>query len=479
MAKTVVGLFDTMDEAQQVVQDLVNAGFDRNDIGLVARDAKNEYQNISGDRATGDGGDGNNAGEGAGAGAVGGTVVGGIVGLLVGIGALAIPGIGPVIAAGTLGTVLGTTALGAGIGAAAGGLIGALVGMGVPEEDAKAYSEGVRRGGALVTVKSSDESADDAYDIIQRHNPVDIDERSGQWKQSGWNGFDENAKPYNAQEIDTYRNQQVRPAAATTTNTTNTANTNTAARTTGANVNTARNLNDRGEAVLPVVEEELQVGKRQVQTGGVRVYSHVEQRPVEEQVNLREERVDVNRRPVNRPVSDADMAAFKEGTIEVTTTAEQPVVNKQARVVEEVVVNKDVQERNQTIRDNVRRTDVEVEQLGAQNTPRTGTMRFEDYDTDFRNNYQTRYANSGLTYDQYSPAYRYGYDLANNQRYAGRRWEDIQNDVRTDWERRNPNSKWDQFKDSVRYAWDRAATGAKNTVTGNDNTNYNNTNRSI
>jgi hypothetical protein len=85
-----------------------------------------------------------------------------------------------------------------------------------------------------------------------------------------------------------------------------------------------------------------------------------------------------------------------------------------------------------------------------------------------------------LSYDQYSPAYRYGYKLVNNQRYSGRRWEDIESDVLRDWESRNPNSKWEQFKDSVRYAWDRATTRAKNAVTGDDNTSYNNTtNRSL
>jgi uncharacterized protein (TIGR02271 family) len=121
-----------------------------------------------------------------------------------------------------------------------------------------------------------------------------------------------------------------------------------------------------GDVAIPVVEEELQVGKREVNRGGVRVYSHMTERPVEENVQLREEHVRVQRNPVNRPASEADFQAFKEGTIEVTETAEEAVVSKQARVVEEVVVGKDVIERTQTVRDSVRKTDVEVEEVAPE-----------------------------------------------------------------------------------------------------------------
>lgn len=131
----------------------------------------------------------------------------------------------------------------------------------------------------------------------------------------------------------------------------------------------ARMVEDK-EAVLPVIEEELQVGKREVQTGGVRVTNRVTETPVAEQVSLREEHVNVERRPVNRPVSDADAIAFREGTIEVSEKAEQAVVGKQARVVEEVVIDKQATERTQTVRDTVKRTDVEVEDLTRQDVTR-------------------------------------------------------------------------------------------------------------
>ena len=124
------------------------------------------------------------------------------------------------------------------------------------------------------------------------------------------------------------------------------------------------------EAVIPVVEEELRVGKREVEKGGVRITNRVTETPVEEEVRLREEHINVERRPVNRPVSDADNA-FQVGAIEVTESAEQAVVAKEARVVEEVVVNKDVQERTETVRDTLHRTDVDVQQVEGESLRRS------------------------------------------------------------------------------------------------------------
>lgn len=120
---------------------------------------------------------------------------------------------------------------------------------------------------------------------------------------------------------------------------------------------------ETGNTAIPIVQEELHVGKRQVQRGAVRIYSHLRETPVEEQVRLREEHIRVQRNPVNRPASEADFEALKGGTIELTETAEEAVVAKQARVVEEVTVGKDVTERTETVKDKVRRTEVDVEQI--------------------------------------------------------------------------------------------------------------------
>ena len=116
---------------------------------------------------------------------------------------------------------------------------------------------------------------------------------------------------------------------------------------------------------ISVMEEKLQVGKRDVSTGGVRIKSRIVEKPVEESLRLREERVSVNRNKVDRVASDADFANFNEGTIEMKEYAEVPVVSKEAWVVEEISLDKQVNERNETVRDTVRKTEVDIEQLDA------------------------------------------------------------------------------------------------------------------
>ena len=129
------------------------------------------------------------------------------------------------------------------------------------------------------------------------------------------------------------------------------------------------------EAVIPVVEEELAVGKRQVERGGARITTQVTEQPVEAQVNLHEEHVKIDRQAVNRPVTNADMAAFKEGVVELTETAEEPVVSKQARVVEEVRVGKTATDRTETVRDSVKKTEVEVQEFNGTGTDQPVTDR--------------------------------------------------------------------------------------------------------
>jgi len=190
--KNVVGLFENMRDAEAVVRELRDVGINDADISFASRNP--DAATMEANSYTADGH--SEAAEGAGFGATGGTIVGGLTGLLVGLGAIAIPGVGPVVAAGSLAAALGSTALGAGIGAATGGLLGALVGAGIPEEDAHIYSEGIRRGGALVMAQVDDSRVDTALDVMERHNVVDIDERGAEYRGSGWSRFDENADPY-------------------------------------------------------------------------------------------------------------------------------------------------------------------------------------------------------------------------------------------------------------------------------------------
>jgi uncharacterized membrane protein len=201
MAKTVVALYDDFDSARRAVEALVDGGFERSDISLVANDASGKYAAIYDTSVT----DADvivddedvSAGEGAGFGAV--------VGALVGLGVALIPGIGPVIAAGPLAAAL-MAGIGAATGAVTGGVVASLVDFGVPEEHAVRYAEGVRRGGALLTVHlQQDEWADRAQTIMNRYNPVDIDQRSTEWHASGWTGYDESAAPHTADQINASR----------------------------------------------------------------------------------------------------------------------------------------------------------------------------------------------------------------------------------------------------------------------------------
>jgi uncharacterized protein (TIGR02271 family) len=208
----------------------------------------------------------------------------------------------------------------------------------------------------------------------------------------------------------------------------------------------------KGEVRIPVVEEQFQMSTRQVERGGVRLYTRVTERPVEETVRLRDEAVHVERRPADRPASEADLAAAKEGTIEVTETDEEPVVRKQARVVEEVVVSKDVQEHTETVQDRVRRTEVNVEPLGAEHT--TNSRDLAAYERDFRTHATTAFASRGQAYEHWAPAYRYGYELASDPRYRDRDWASIETEGRRDWEQRHQGS-WEEFKEAIRYGWEK------------------------
>ena len=345
MTVTISKLFDDHATATRAVGELEAAGVPRSEISIVASNADNWYE--SGDyrgnetKTTGrvdrdaDGID--DRAEGAGAGAGIGAAIGGTVGLLAGLGLMAIPGVGPVVAAGWL----VATAAGALTGAAAGGLIGALTQAGVSEEDAHVYAEGVRRGGTLVTARVPEDDRARLQAILDRSG-VDIGRRREAYRQSGWNRFDENSQPYTADQVRRERQLYGQSAAA------------------------------NREGVIPVVEEELRVGKRDVDQGGVRVRSHVVETPVTEEVSLQQERVSVERRPANCPLS-ANERAFQDRTIEVEQKGQEPVVSKEARVKEEVVLNKDIQQRNQKVSDTVRRTEVEVED---ERTKRgTGTRR--------------------------------------------------------------------------------------------------------
>jgi len=195
MTQTITGLFDNYDDARRAVQDLETAGVPHGDVSIVGHDGADRTDAARlGDAEPA-------AAEDAGAGAGIGAAVGGIGGLLAGLGLLAIPGIGPVVAAGWLAATVAGVAGGALVGAAAGGLVGALTHAGVPEHDAHVYAEGVRRGGTLVTAKVDEPLVHTASTILGDNRAVNVADRRQAYEQQGWSRFDETAPAYSQDEI--------------------------------------------------------------------------------------------------------------------------------------------------------------------------------------------------------------------------------------------------------------------------------------
>ena len=193
MTTTISRLYDHYSDAQTAVRSLEAAGVPHSDISIVANNSDGTLGSGMKDR---DGNGVDDRAEGAGKGAGIGAGLGGAAGLLAGLGLLAIPGLGPVVAAGWL----AATAVGAAAGAATGGIVGALTEAGISKDDAGRYAEGVRRGGTLVTAKVAD--ADKArLDAILHKSSVNLTDRSAAWQKSGWQGYDPTSEPYDADRV--------------------------------------------------------------------------------------------------------------------------------------------------------------------------------------------------------------------------------------------------------------------------------------
>lgn len=213
-----------------------------------------------------------------------------------------------------------------------GGFFDWLFGRGVPEEEARIYHEGIGAGGALVTVRTSEAQADRVIEVLDRFDPVDVEDR--------------------IRETESPRGSVPATSAV------------------------SEGRGGESETKVPVAEEELRVGKRVAETGRVRVRSYVTEIPVHEQVALRDEKVRVERRPAESGLP-ASEDAFKERSFEVTEHGEEPVVSKTPRVKEEVVISKEADTRTETVDDRIRRTEVEVDRAAAGSKPGSETQKIE------------------------------------------------------------------------------------------------------
>ena len=297
---TVVGLFHNQADAEKAIQRLKQAGFSENQIGVAIKDRERQQDLIEGT--------GTQAAEGAATGAIGGGVLGGVIGLLAGVGALAIPGVGPIIAGGTLASTLA----GAGIGAAAGGLLGALVGMGVPEEDAAHFDEGFRAGGTLVTVNAAGRTEEAQTCLYE----------SGADLGSMGRG-----------------------------------------RTTGASVAGRSPGSTQDSQSIELREEELRAEKERVQAGEVRLRKEVitEERTLE--VPVTREEVVIERRPAAQG-REASGQIDDDQEIRIPLMEEEVRVEKTPVVREEVSVKKRQVQGVEEVSDTVRREEARIEKTG-------------------------------------------------------------------------------------------------------------------
>lgn len=228
-----------------------------------------------------------------------------------------------------------------------GGFWEALANFFMPDEDRYAYAEGLRRGGYLVTVRTDTTHYDRALDILDDEGSIDMDEREGAWRAEGWRGYEGRLGRGSTGSWQ----EAGHPSAA---------NYSTSAGMGQQMQKMYRDEDHMGGDVIPVAEEELKVGKRDVSHGRVRVRSYVVEEPVSESVTLRDERVDVERRPADRAATGAD-GLFQERTVEMEEHGEEAVVAKDVRVTEEVGLRKEVDQRTETVSDTVRHTEVEIE----------------------------------------------------------------------------------------------------------------------
>lgn len=296
MSQTVIGIFDNENEAQQAVQNLVNRGFNREDVDLASRSSAQTSTDRTDDEDDG-------------------------------------------------------------FGSSISNFFSSLFGS--DDERTNSYSEVAKRGCTVTVHARSEAEAERAADVLDEYGAVDIDEKASQYR-NDFPGSNASGTGVTGTGLgsDNYIGSDLNRENVTDYN---------------------RSDSDRS---IPIIEENLEVGKREVESGGARIRSRIVEKPVEEHVRLRNERINVERNPVNRQASESELDTFQEGTIEMREHKEVPVVGKEAWVKEEVSLNKDVEETDETIKDTVRRTEVDVENLEEEERLRHSPSRPAVNDTD-------------------------------------------------------------------------------------------------
>lgn len=335
-----VGVFSTRREAEQALHELSASGFNMNHVSVITRDAERNQTTAGADVK---GRSGNKADEGAGAGALTGGALGGLTGLLVGLGTLAIPGIGPVMLAGAAATTLATAAAGTAIGAASGGILGGLIGLGIPEREAKGYSDRVDRGDYLVIVDGSEAEIRQAEAILNGRNVQD------------WAVYDRTDADVNRAAVAPVAPVPVAPVPVAPVEPVAPVQPSVVPQPLVANTDDS----------IKLYEERLLVDKDREKTGEVLISKRVETETERVSVPIENERVIIER---VTPTTDATVAGevpFQEGTaIRVEVYEETPEIRKEAFVREEVNLRKEVDQETVAVEETLRREEINIDTEG-------------------------------------------------------------------------------------------------------------------
>ncbi len=374
MNKKIVGVFHNEHEASRAIEDLKSRGFLTEDISVIARD-KRDVEAISDETGT-------KAPEGMASGAATGGLLGGVTGLLAGIGALAIPGIGPIIAAGPIAATLA----GAAVGAGTGGLVGGLIGLGIPEDEAESYDNYVDEGRILVMVDADDTRANDVYAVFRSHNSANADRYMDNDVTTG--AAEENARGSVRDTVDaTFNGSGLEGRNDTRLDTMNSASVSDLPETRALDdVNrpgmtgdvysgTADGIGERDHARLSEFDreddearrlrlraEQLDVSKNKVQTGEVNVHKEIVEEQKTINVPVSREEVVIDRRSVNNDSSSTPIGA--DETIRIPVSEEQVDVRKNTVVTGEVDVHKREIQGTEQVKDTVKREEARIDKTG-------------------------------------------------------------------------------------------------------------------
>ncbi|QQZ63567.1 YsnF/AvaK domain-containing protein [Paenibacillus sonchi] len=377
MNKKIVGVFHTEHEASQAIEALKSRGFLTEDISVIARN-KQDVETIHDETGT-------KAPEGMASGAATGGVLGGVTGLLAGIGALAIPGIGPILAAGPIAATLA----GAAVGAGTGGLVGGLIGLGIPEDEAESYDNYVDEGRILVMVDADSTRANDVYSVFRSHNSANADRYieeaipegeaakarhsvsdtvDAAFNGSGLEGREDtgldtmNSAPVNDLPESRRLDDVNRPGMTGDVYSGSREGMDSVLDNTSS-ADWADRERDHDEArKLRLREEQLDVSKNKVQTGEVNVRKEIVEEQKTINVPVSHEEIVIERRSVNHDSTAEPVGAGE--TIRIPVSEEQVEVNKNTVVTGEVDVHKREIQETEQVKDTVKREEARVDKTG-------------------------------------------------------------------------------------------------------------------